>query len=242
MRDRRSQRWVERAERVRDEFGLVLVLVLVTYVLLSLLGDRGWASVAICASTSATSIIALTSSHVQHRVVRWAILLSATSIGMTVIGAISGALIWLNVSSAIQVFLLVVATVAVLTRVVTTAEVNSRTILGAISVYTVLGILFTFVYATVDRIQDSPFFEGHPHVHAGDFLFFSYTTLTTTGFGDLVPAGQPGRMISGLEMMAGQVFLVTLVAGLVALWRPGESLRKRRERRAGSAGDPSAPA
>lgn len=238
-RDRRSQRWVERAERVRDAFGLVLVLVLTTYVLLSLVGDRGWASVLICATTSATSIISLTSSHVQHRFVRMAALLAAISILMTVIGAASGALIWLNFSSAIQVILLAIATIAVLMRVITTAEVNSRTILGAISVYTVLGILFTFVYATIDRIQDGPFFEGHPEAHAGDFLFFSYTTLTTTGFGDLVPGGQPGRMITGLEMMIGQIFLVTLVAGLVALWRPGESLRRRREQRAG---DQPAPA
>ena len=118
---------------------------------------------------------------------------------------------------------------AVLRRVVTTAEVGSRTILGAISVYTVLGLLFTFVYATIDRIQGGPFFEGEPHPHSGDFLFFSYTTLTTTGYGDLVPGGQPGRMLTGLEMMIGQIFLVTLVAGLVSLWRPGEALRRRRD-------------
>jgi hypothetical protein len=40
-------------------------------------------------------------------------------------------------------------------------------------------------------------------------------------------------MIAGLEMMAGQIFLVTLVAGLVSLWRPGEAIRRRRERRNG---------
>ena len=111
---------------------------------------------------------------------------------------------------------------AVLRRVVMAPEVGSRTILGALSVYAVLGILFTFVYGVIDRIQGGPFFEGHPHPAGSDFLFFSYTTLTTTGYGNLVPGGQPGRLISGLEMMIGQIFLVTLVAGLVSLWRPGE--------------------
>ncbi len=72
-------------------------------------------------------------------------------------------------------------------------------------------------------------------VNGTDFLFFSYTTLTTTGYGDLVPAGQVGRMVSGLEMMLGQVFLVTLVAGLVSLWRPGEGLLRRRGQQAGEA-------
>jgi hypothetical protein len=241
MRDRRRQRWVERAERVRDAFGLVLVLVLTTYVLTSLLGDRGWPAVIVSLSTCATSIVALTGSHVGRRLVRLAVRFAVFAVALAVVAALSDQQTWLNISSGIQIVLLTAATAAVLKRIVTTPEVGSRTILGAISVYAVLGLLFTFVYATVNRIQTPPFFEAHQHVHAGDFLFFSYTTLTTTGYGNLVPGGQPGRMIAGLEMMIGQIFLVTLVAGLVALWRPGDALRQRQERRAEpSAGDPSA--
>jgi Ion channel len=238
-RDRRSQRWVERAERVRDAFGLVLLLVLVTYVLTSLLADRGWTGVLICVSTSATSIVALTSSHAKHRFVRLAVWLSLLSIGLTVIQAITDAQTWLNFAALIQIALLAIAMFAVLRRIVSAPDVGSRTILGAISVYTVLGLLFTYVYATIDRIQSGPFFENQAHAHAGDFLFFSYTTLTTTGFGDLVPGGQPGRMVSGLEMMIGQIFLVTLVAGLVSLWRPGDALHKRQERRSDGVGGDS---
>jgi hypothetical protein len=236
-REQRSQRWVERAERIRDAYGLVLFLVLLTYVLTSLLADRGWTGVLICLSTTATSVVALTSSHVKHRFVRHALLAALASVVLTMIQAITDAQTWLNVAALIQIVLLTVAMAAVLRRIVSAPDVGSRTILGAISVYTVLGLLFTYVYATIDRIQDGPFFEGEAHAHAGDFLFFSYTTLTTTGFGDLVPGGQPGRMVSGLEMMIGQIFLVTLVAGLVSLWRPGDALRKRRERStAGSGG------
>ncbi|HSS34454.1 MAG TPA: potassium channel family protein [Solirubrobacterales bacterium] len=240
MRDRRSQRWVERAERIRDAFGLVLALVLITYVLTSLLADHGWTAVLICLSTTATSVVALTSSHVKHRFVRLAIWLSLLSLALTVVEAAGGGRTWLNLAASIQVLLLAIAMGAVLRRVVSAPEVGARTILGALSVYTVLGLLFTYVYGTIARIQDSPFFEGHPHTHGGDFLFFSYTTLTTTGFGDLVPGGQPGRMISGIEMMIGQIFLVTLVAGLVSLWRPGEGLRKRQQRRSDNPGDSGA--
>jgi ion channel len=225
----RRERWVQRAERVRDAFGLVLVLVLATYVLTSLLANHGWPAVILTCATSATSVIALTSSHARPRLVRGAITLSAVTILLAVIAAISGDRVWLNLASVVQITLLAVAMGAVLRRVVTTAEVGSRTILGAISVYTALGILFTFLYGTVERIQGTPFFEGIPHPDGSDFLFFSYTTLTTTGYGDLVPGGQPGRMLAGLEMMIGQIFLVTLVAGLVSLWRPGEALRRRRE-------------
>ena len=73
---------------------------------------------------------------------------------MTTIGAASGALVWLNFASLIQVLLLAVAMRAVLRRVVMPAEAGSRTVLGAISVYTVPGIPFTFVHATLDRIRE----------------------------------------------------------------------------------------
>jgi hypothetical protein len=231
IRARTGERWVRRAERVRDAFGLVLLLVLTTYVLTSLLSNRGWSAVVLTVATSATSIVALTSSHARPPAVRAAIALSASTVMLAAMAAASGNHTWLNFASLIQIVLLTVAMAAVLHRVVITAEVGSRTILGAISVYTVLGILFTFVYGTIERIQAGPFFEGAVNAKGSDFLFFSYTTLTTTGYGNLVPGGQPGRMIAGLEMMIGQIFLVTLVAGLVSLWRPGEALRQRQARR-----------
>jgi len=233
---------VDRAERVNDAFGLVLVLVLLTYVLTSLLENRGWDAVILIVATSVTSVVALISSHARSRLIHAAVALSILTVALATEAAISGDHTWLNFASLVQVLLLTVAMGAVLRRVVSAPEVGSRTILGALSVYTVLGILFTFAYGAIDRIQSGPFFEGTPHPSGSDFLFFSYTTLTTTGYGDLVPGGQPGRMISGLEMMIGQIFLVTLVAGLVSLWRPGEALRRRRERRDGSetAGEPPA--
>lgn len=232
MRARRRERWLERAERVRDAFGLVLTLVLATYVLASLLSNRNWSAVVLTLATSATSIVSLTSSHARPRFVRLAIWLSALTIALAAIAAATGDRIFLNLATVIQIVLLAFAMGAVLHRVVTTGEVGSRTILGALSVYAVLGILFTFLYGMVERIQGGAFFEGVPHPAGSDFLFFSYTTLTTTGYGNLVPGGQPGRMIAGLEMMIGQIFLVTLVAGLVSLWRPGEALRRRQAKRA----------
>ena len=232
MRARRREKWRARAERVRDAFGLVFLLVILTYVLASLVDNEDWGAVALTGASGATSVIALTSSHARPRLVRSAIWLSGLTIALAAIGAVTNDRIWLNFASLIQILLLTLAMAAVLQRVVNAKEVSSRTILGAISVYIVLGLLFTFAYGTIDRIQTGPFFEGVAHPAGNDYLFFSYTTLTTTGFGNLVPGGQPGRMISGLEMMIGQIFLVTLVAGLVALWRPGEAMRRRQQKRA----------
>jgi len=230
-RARRRERWIQRAERARDAFGLVFALVLITYALASLLENHGWTSVVLTIATSATSVVALVSAHARHKFVRVTVLLAALTVLLAAIGAATDDRTWLNFATVIQVSLLTIAMAAVLRRVVTSPEIGSRTILGALSVYAVLGILFTFLYGVIERVQGGAFFEGHPHPASSDFLFFSYTTLTTTGYGNLVPGGQPGRLISGLEMMAGQIFLVTLVAGLVSLWRPGEAILRRRERR-----------
>jgi voltage-gated potassium channel Kch len=238
-----GERWLRRAEQVSDAFGLVFVLVLVTYVLTSLLGNTGWSAVLVMAAVAATSIVALTSSHVPPHWIHLSIYVSGLGMLMAVIAAASGNEDWLDVGALAQVLLLAAAMAAVLVRVLSSVEVNARTILGAISVYTVLGLLFAFTFEAIGRIQGpgNPFFENHAQLAHSDYLFFSYTTLTTTGYGDLVPGGQPGRMLAGIEMLLGQIFLVTLVAGLVALWRPGASIKRRREQRAAAEGGSAEP-
>jgi hypothetical protein len=227
------ERWRRRAQRASDAFGLVLVLVVTTYVLASLLGNRAWSAVVLTIATSATSVVALTSSHARPVMVRRALIVALIATTLSFISAAFGGRLWLNIASFLEIGLLAAAMAAVLRRVVTSETVSFRTILGAISVYIALGILFTWAYGAIDRIEGGDFFGAGVTPKGSDFLFFSYTTLTTTGYGDLVPVGQVGRMVSGLEMMLGQVFLVTLVAGLVSLWKPGEGLLRRRERRGG---------
>ena len=129
-----------------------------------------------------------------------------------------------------------IAAVTILRRVIISArEVDFRTILGAISVFTLMGLLFAFLYVGFGRWSDQPFFTGVPHAASSDYLFFSYTTLTTTGYGNLVPAGEVGQSFAVLEMLVGQIFLVTLVAGLVSLWRPGRGAASSRRDDAGEA-------
>ena len=73
--------------------------------------------------------------------------------------------------------------------IVGASHVGVRTILGAISVFTLLGLLFAFLYIAFGRWTHRDFFAGHVHAQVSDYLFFSYTTLTTTGYGNLIPAG-----------------------------------------------------
>jgi hypothetical protein len=223
-----GERWGHFATRVADAFGLVLLLVLATYVLGSLTTFKNWTGVLTTLVAATAAVVGLGGAGVRPLILRAAAMLAVAAVVLAALAEIVGDIHLLGASSFLLVVLLLLAAGAILRSVLAETEVGFRTILGAISVYTILGLLFTFLYAALDRVQSSPFFGSGVSIKNGDILFFSFTTLTTTGYGNLVPAGQPGRMFAGLEMLMGQIFLVTLVAGLVSLWRPGLLARNRR--------------
>jgi hypothetical protein len=225
---RRGERWGQFATRVGDAFGLVLLLLIGTYVLGSLTATHGWTAALTALVAVTAGVVALASANARLIVVRAGALLAAGAVIFAVLSAIFDERSLLGVSGLITALLLLIAAAAVLRTVVSASEVGFRTILGAISVYIILGLLFSFLYTGLDRIQGSPFFGAGTTVHDGDTLLFSFYTLTTTGYGNLVPAGQPGKLFAGLEMLIGNIFLVTLVAGLVSLWRPGSWRRRSR--------------
>jgi hypothetical protein len=79
---------------------------------------------------------------------------------------------------------------------------------------------FAFVYRFLGAVQASTFFGDWGDGTLSQDLFFSFVTLTTTGYGNLVPAGNPGQSLAVLEALLGQLFLVTAVGKLVSAWRP----------------------
>lgn len=208
-------------ERIGDAYGLVLVLILATFVISVTLPPAGWGGrVTAVAFAGLTAVIALTSSDVRPRRVVLAVVLAA---GATVAATLARVLDWdplLGTAFLVDGILLCVATVTILQRVVRATVVDFRTILGAISVFTMLGLLFGYLFLALGRLKGGDVFTGVAHAAPRDYMFFSYTTLTTTGYGNLVPAGDIGQILAVFEMLIGQIFLVTLVARLVSLWRP----------------------
>jgi Ion channel len=219
-----SERWARVAGRVANAFGLVLLLLVATYIVTSLTSYRGWSAVAVSALGCTAGAVGLASAGARPATVRAGAALAAGSVILAVVAELSGEDGFLAAAGFVETLLLVWAAAVVLRSVLSETMVGFRTILGAISVYFIFGLLFTSLYAAVDRLQAGQFFSSGP-AGKGDFIFFSFTTLTTTGYGNLVPEDQPGKMFAGLEMLLGQIFLVTLIAGLVSLWRP----RGRRE-------------
>lgn len=213
---------LELAERIGDAYGLVLLLIVITFVVMMTLPPEGWGGrVAAVAIAGLTAIVAFTSSDVRSARVRLAVVIAGVAVAAAAVATALSSDRLLGLAFGAVAIMLAIAAVTILRRVIVGArEVDFRTILGAISVYMIFGLLFTSLYVTIDRLQSGPFFVEEAGGHIGDYIFFSFTTLTTTGYGNLVPADQPGKMFAGLEMLLGQIFLVTLIAGLVSLWRP----------------------
>jgi Ion channel len=81
-------------------------------------------------------------------------------------------------------------------------------------------MFFAFAYRALGDMQPGPFFGTSGDGAFPQDLFFSFTTLTTTGYGNLIPAGNPGQSFAVLEMLIGQLFLVTAVAKAINAWQP----------------------
>ena len=214
---------LELARRIGDAYGLVLVLILITFAVMMTLPPEGWGGrVTAVAVAGLTAIVAFTSSDVRAGRVRLAVVVAVAAVVVALIAEAIPAERLVGVAFGAVSILLAIAAVTILRRVLVGArEVDFRTINGAVSVYALLGLLFALFYLAVGRMTDRRFFTGVGEARSSDYLFFSYTTLTTTGYGNLIPAGTIGQSFAVFEMLVGQVFLVTLVAGLVSKWRPG---------------------
>lgn len=95
-------------------------------------------------------------------------------------------------------------------------KITIEAVLGALCVYLLLMIGFASAYGVVGNFGNEPFFvQGPSWGTYGDYLYFSGTTITTLGIGDLSPATGVGRSLTAAEALIGQIYLVTVVALIV---------------------------
>jgi len=92
--------------------------------------------------------------------------------------------------------------------------VTPQAIAGALAIYLNIGLLFAFAIAFVSAVSNTPYF-AQPGVITGDRVYFSFTVLTTTGFGDYTPAHPAGHALAVVEMLTGQLYLVTVVGVMI---------------------------
>lgn len=149
---------------------------------------------------------------------------------VVVLGVALGAMLWLDLAGhmgrwgdvATQItallFFAVVAYELLVDILAKESRVDSNLIAGAISVYLLIGVCFSFVYEIVFTLNPESFkgvVEG-PMRHT-TFTYFSFVTMTTLGYGDITPLTKIGGTFATLEAIIGQLYLTVLVARLVGM-------------------------
>ncbi|HEV3070835.1 MAG TPA: ion channel [Solirubrobacteraceae bacterium] len=99
-------------------------------------------------------------------------------------------------------------------RLIRAQGVTLQAVAGALAIYMLVGLTFALMIGFIAYIGPAYFAQGNPQPLSQQ-VYFSFTTMTTTGYGDLTPATRVGRAVSVLEMLIGQIYLVTVIGLLV---------------------------
>jgi len=219
-RQARALRRLLRSFRSTDSYGLVLLMIIATYVLAVSLSAR-WSGSIVLFVQIATVRLSLHTSRARRGLVA----VSNVILVVAAVGAVAN--LFSEHESGLRSFvfitssaLYVVAPISIVRNIAYRRQVDQETMLGALAAYLLIGMAFAFTYRFLGSVEDAPFFGDHGEGTMSQDLFFSFVTLTTTGYGDLVPAGNPGQTFAVLEALLVQLFLVTAVGKIVTVWRP----------------------
>lgn len=202
-----------------NSYGMVLALIVATYVI-AVSAPASWVPLVVFVQVT-TVWFALRTSRAGRvvRVVADVALLAATILAIFEIAR------GLPEEPSARVFvvsaaLYLIAPIAAIRHIGTRPTVDQETLLGAIGAYLMIGMCFAFTYRVIAIASDQQFFGSAGDGTIDQVLFFSFTTLTTTGFGNFVPADNPGQSLAVAEMLIGQLFLIIAVGKVIAAWRP----------------------
>ncbi|GAB1642207.1 potassium channel family protein [Krasilnikovia sp. MM14-A1259] len=203
----------------RRGYGVVLMLIVTTYVL-ALLADRAWlvAVVLFVQTGTVWQTLRVSQARPGLRIASGAVFAFALIAGVAGVFADNEALSGVTFLAASVLYL--VAPFSIVRDIGFHRGVDQQTMFGALAAYLLIGMAFGFLYACLGALQPGPLFGDNGDPTLPQALFFSFVTMTTVGYGDLVPAGNPAQSIAVLEALLGQLFLVTAVAKVVENWRP----------------------
>ena len=200
-----------------DSYGLLILLILGTYALA--VSTRGtWSASAVLFAQIGTVELALRTSQTR-RGMRLAAVVVLVLAG---IGAVAN--VFVGGGEALEVFvslagglLYFIAPFSIARHIAMRSTVDRETMLGAVAAYLCIGIAFALIYHAIGALQASPFFGQQGDGSISDDLFFSFVTLTTTGYGNLVPSQNPGQSLAVMEAVVGTAV-------------PGDGRREDRDR------------
>lgn len=157
---------------------------------------------------------ALSRAGVSRRLLGVAVAIGAVAVGSGAAGFVGGRYA-LGVAQLATAALLALVPVAILAEFRRDLTVTLQSVTAAVCIYLVFGMFFASLAYAVTALGGEPYFAGKSTADSSDYLYFSYITLATVGYGDFVPALPAGRAMAVLEALMGQLYLVTVVALVV---------------------------
>lgn len=114
-------------------------------------------------------------------------------------------------------------TVTILEHILRSKDVTADTLYGAVCVYLLLGIMWASIYGVIEFLTPGSIFIGREGemqapLSSNVLIYYSFTTLTTLGYGDISSITPQARIISVLEAITGQMFIAFLVARLISTY------------------------
>src|SRR5436190_2159265 len=210
-----------RVARVRasHSYGLVLALIVLSFVFISVSPDGSWADSLLLLLQSITLVTALWSSGVARAG-------STLSLGLVALSGLAalallvfGGNVFAGIVGLLSGFVTVATIVTIALGVVDQGEANVRAVTGAVCVYVLIGLVFVFLYGVIAILGSGNFFAQGTDGTRSLRLYFSFVTLATLGYGDYTPAASLGRTLAIVEALTGQLYLVTVIAVLVSRMR-----------------------
>jgi len=177
------------------------------------LPESAWAMV-IKVSMQAFALVLV----VQLGTLRRAVSLVITTVAL--FGVLIAVLGWLagiqpEILLVVDLVLVAAAPFAIFRSITQHRSVSMATVMGAISLFLLIGLFFASVHHLVYQFDPTAYVVSVGALEASTFQYFSFITLTTVGFGDVLAVTNFTRMLVALEAVLGQVFLVTVVALVV---------------------------
>jgi len=200
-------------------YALMLATIVASFAIQGVATPAAWGQVAVTCLLGVTLLIALWVVQAKPAVLRAAAVVVAATILVSVLEA-TGAGVTDRATRIANGLLVALAPPAIMLGVVrnlrATRTVSVESVFGVLSVYVLLGMLFAFVYGAIDQVGGTPFFAQGDPATVSRCLYFSFTTLSTVGYGDLTAHTNLGHTLAVSEALLGQIYLVTIVSLIVA--------------------------
>jgi hypothetical protein len=198
-------------------YGAVFVLTLIVVVFLILAPVASWSHAVAFGLESMALVVVVATSRTPADVRRVRALVIALAAGAWVLAVAAGVPpLWLVLAGGgLMSIAIPLALVGGLLRLVRSSGATLQAVAGSLAIYLLVGLAFAWMIGLVARLDPAAYFTSGTDGTQGARVYFSFTVLTTTGFGDLTAASPLGRALAVLEMLAGQLYLVTVIGVLV---------------------------